>query len=898
MALYRARRLCGSYSAVRYTPTRRTESEAGTEKMRYSMFAWAAVWAAAGATFAEVHPTGVPALSSRPGAAYTIYLDFAGFSFTGTWVNGMTPGVTPAYDNTVGSFSAQDQANIAEVWARVAEKYAAFDINVTTIDPAVAAGQAGTDIARQAYYDSAPRLMHTVVGGTGTWYGSAGTTGVSGIRTDQNTYTTGWNNGAGKGFHTNWAFSGQVGSNLKALGEIASHENGHGLGLSHQSDFSGTKLVNEYSTNNNVSGNGSYAPVMGASYYSQRGTWRVGTSDQSGPVAQNDVQTILSNVGMGGFVNDGIGHAAPAATLLPLSGSAVDFARAAGVIVPASTAAPTPIGVSNYVSDYFWFRTDGTGPLTLTAVDGGQRLTPGVADPGATLRSTLSILDASLNVVATATLAGSTMSETFSGTLPAGRYIAVVASAGGYQSASDLSAQYFDVGSYFLTGSGFSAAKWMAGASGGDWAVAANWLGQVVPQPSEDVVIPAGAVVTHSTGDDTARGLTVGGTLAVNGGTLAASSLSMSAGATLTGSADFQISGASTWAGGAMTGAGHTVVGARGSLTVSVGGGMTLSRTIDNAGTVTLVGGGNWTLAAGGGGAIVNSGTLATSGSGVAAVQASVSNTGTVAVRGGGLSLAGGLTDGAVVKRAGSVAGSIVVDAGASLVASFVRQGSLTSAGAVSLRRAADGGDTSLVGSLALTGSGTLDVADNRLVVATGGADAVRSYLQSAYDAGKWNGPGLTSSVAEGDPSGRLAIGFATAGELNVSAWGGVSGLTGGEVVTRLTVFGDANLDGVINADDFALTDIGMRQQLSGWVYGDFDYSGRVDQTDYWLLDRAYLLQIGGVTSPGMLADREAEFGADYVERLVASVPEPVGTMGGMMSLGLLVRRRRGAEKQ
>src|SRR4051794_34670396 len=53
---------------------------------------------------AQTHPGGVPALSSRPGAGYTLYLDFAGFNFTGNWGaipsnpgGSGTPGDTPAY---------------------------------------------------------------------------------------------------------------------------------------------------------------------------------------------------------------------------------------------------------------------------------------------------------------------------------------------------------------------------------------------------------------------------------------------------------------------------------------------------------------------------------------------------------------------------------------------------------------------------------------------------------------------------------------------------------------------------------------------------------------------------------------------------------------------------------
>ena len=107
----------------------------------------------------------VPSLSSRSGAAYTVYLDFAGFDYTGTWAGG-TPGSTPAYGTA---------SEVRDIWARTAEKYAAFNINVTTVDPAVTAGFLSTNYSgRQTYYDDQARMMHTVIGGDGSWFGGGG----------------------------------------------------------------------------------------------------------------------------------------------------------------------------------------------------------------------------------------------------------------------------------------------------------------------------------------------------------------------------------------------------------------------------------------------------------------------------------------------------------------------------------------------------------------------------------------------------------------------------------------------------------------------------------------------------------------------------------------------------
>lgn len=434
------------------------ESDMGSRAMqvgsvRRSVWTLLLLLGAALPTFADVvHPGNLPSLSSRPGAAYTVFLDFDGFSFTGTWgSSGKSPGDTLPYLDRTADFSSNDASNIKKIWARVAEKYSAWDINVTTIDPAAAAGQTGSDAQRQAYYDSTADVMHTVIGGDGTWSGGGG---VSYVGVTRNSYSTTANNGAGAGWHTNWVFAAEAPNNLQFVGEASAHENGHGFGLGHQGDHFGT-TSNEYSNNNKASGNGSYAPIMGDSYSSQRGTWRVGTT--SSGATQNDVKIISSNPGITSFLDDAIGHSRATATPLPLLGNGtVNFNAAKGVIVPTSTSSPQPIGVANYRSDFFSFQSFGA-PITLTANDGGEFITPGTADPGVTLDSTLSIFDALGNLVATATNATSTLAETYSGTLPAGTYFAQIASAGGYTSTYDSSASYYEMGSYFLTGSGFNA---------------------------------------------------------------------------------------------------------------------------------------------------------------------------------------------------------------------------------------------------------------------------------------------------------------------------------------------------------------------------------------------------------------------------------------------------------
>ena len=405
------------------------------------------------------HPLGVPALASRTGAAYTLYLDFAGFSFTGAWGGLATPGDTPAYnlnDEDPAAFSSGEVANMRVIWTRVAEKYAAFDINVTTVDPAATAGSDATDAARQQYYDARPRLMHTVIGGSGAWNGGGGVSYVNKAQYSYNNPTV--NDGAGNGWHTDFVFSALAPTRLSFVSDAAAHELGHGLGLNHQGDHftaaDGTVYNNEYSRNGGFTGPGTFSPVMGNSYSVQRGLWRVGR--QTGTTVQNDIRVLAANSGIGPYVDDGIGHTVFDATPLPLAGDAVIATLASGVIVPGSRRTPTPLGEANYSSDYFAFATDGSA-ITLTLNDGAERLAPGVADPGATLAGTLTLFDLAGNAIAAGVQADDTLSCTYNGMLPAGAYYARVSSNGGFVSTFDDSAAYYSIGSYFLTGSGLTA---------------------------------------------------------------------------------------------------------------------------------------------------------------------------------------------------------------------------------------------------------------------------------------------------------------------------------------------------------------------------------------------------------------------------------------------------------
>ncbi len=380
-----------------------------------------------------------PALSSRPGAQYTIYLNFAGFNYDGTWAN-KTPGNVPAFtlDGDATTFNSTEMQRIRETWASTAAKFVGFNINVTTVDPSPAGL---TDSQRKTWYDNTQYLTHTILGGSNSWYGSAG--GVSYVGIAQQATTS-------NGMRTNWVFpAGGSGNTAKSMSVVASHEDGHHLGLPHQHDENSGA---EYSSNGGANGDGSYAPIMGVAYSSQRATWRQGMAGTN----VNDVTVLLNNLNIGPIIDDGIGHTMASATPMSvLANGNSNPGQHRGWIMPKAETGYAAEGANAYTKDYFKFRSLG-GLVTLSANDGTSYLAADIADIGATMRSSLRIFDSGGSLVGVATESASTLVHTWSGNLASGEYFAEVTSVGAYTSTYEPNSRYFNMGAYFLKGSGLA----------------------------------------------------------------------------------------------------------------------------------------------------------------------------------------------------------------------------------------------------------------------------------------------------------------------------------------------------------------------------------------------------------------------------------------------------------
>lgn len=196
-------------------------------------------------------------LESLPGSPRTIYLRFTGLTVTGSAFNtdyGLptlvaTPfSMTPPADT---AFSPLELGEIQRAWQVVAEDFAPFDVNVTTREPAPEA------LSRTSASDPAygVTLVATTGGGPlqracrcgGLAY--VGVFAATGIQRDYRQ----------PGFVFG-AISGE------SVGEAASHEAGHMLGLYHD----GTTTEAYYD------GRAPWAPIMGSGYDQPVTQWSAG----------------------------------------------------------------------------------------------------------------------------------------------------------------------------------------------------------------------------------------------------------------------------------------------------------------------------------------------------------------------------------------------------------------------------------------------------------------------------------------------------------------------------------------------------------------------------------------------------------------------------------------------
>jgi PKD repeat protein len=311
-------------------------------------------------------------LHSRPGAKRTIYLNFKGATLTGTAWNSAGSIAAPPYDidGVPGTFSTAELQRIQYIWQRVAEDYAAFDVNVTT--EAVPLDR----ITRSGSTDDIFGTTVLITSRTGVYNCSCGGVAYLGVFDDTSDY-----------YKPALVFHDALGAgNEKYVAEAISHEAGHNMGLGHD----GTATAGYYTGHG--SGATGWAPVMGVGYSQALVQWSKG--EYTGANNAQDDYTVMQGNGLPLRTDD---HGNTAAAATGLSGTAVGgvvSASAQGVIER-----PTDVDVFSFTA------AAGSATITLSPAARSPNLDAlvTVRNAAGTALATVNPADA-VNAVATVTL--------------------------------------------------------------------------------------------------------------------------------------------------------------------------------------------------------------------------------------------------------------------------------------------------------------------------------------------------------------------------------------------------------------------------------------------------------------------------------------------------------------
>jgi len=379
-------------------------------------------------------------LHSRPGANRVIHLDFDGHTDNtpGYWKAGAA---SPAYNisgNNPAIFEEDERNHIIEIWQRVAEDYAMFDIDVTTEDP-------GTEALRKSSSSDAKFGMRCVIGGSNsTWYGGS----VGGVAFSS-TFDASQDVPC-------WVFPvGGTGFVPKNVAEAASHEVGHTLGLAHDGVEGG---------DGSTQGWGNWVPIMGKSYYRPISHWNKG--EYANPNnTQDDLAVMLTK----GAVYRPDDHGGTLATATKLS---------------ADSTSATVSGVIGRNTDLDLFRIDAvSGSLVIhikpTPLGANLRLEVKLYDAGGGLLQTATSADA------TGASSGGTRQVTLTRTVTAGAfYFSVDGIGNGDPLTPGGYSDYGSLGQYTGTVSGVipGGFTWTSATAGTrQWNTAGNWASGTVP---------------------------------------------------------------------------------------------------------------------------------------------------------------------------------------------------------------------------------------------------------------------------------------------------------------------------------------------------------------------------------------------------------------------------------
>ena len=204
-----------------------------------------------------------PIRHSKSGAPNVIYLNFGGATVSGTaWnKNHAAKYICDPFDidGDPKTFNATEQQMIVDIWERVSEHYRPFNVDVTTEKPAfVTNNRVATALITRSTATHGQSLPYQESGGV-AYVGAFGLTNFA------------------KYYSPAFVFYDNLSTNAAAIGEAASHEVGHNMGLLHDGTlpiFQGFGAETYYAGHG--SGAISWGPIMGDSYGRSVSQWSRG----------------------------------------------------------------------------------------------------------------------------------------------------------------------------------------------------------------------------------------------------------------------------------------------------------------------------------------------------------------------------------------------------------------------------------------------------------------------------------------------------------------------------------------------------------------------------------------------------------------------------------------------
>lgn len=323
-------------------------------------------------------------LHTKASSTRVLYLNFSG------------QGQNPAFDldKNPATFNDAERLLVQKAWLRVAEDYAAFDVDVTTEAPAVPQGKIGATVLITPQTSTAGGYAYL------------------------NSFTS-----FAAGAATAYCFPNNLANSEKPIAECISHELGHTLGLTHQGATPSTEYYGGQG-----SGETGWAPIMGVSYYKNLTQWAKG--EYANANNKQDAYLMMSKQGLKARADD--------------HGNSIPFADALN-----SKAAN---GLNN-LSGSGVIETPGDADMfSFVAGAGSVSFKISGAALGGNLDVSLQLLDVNGKLLASAN-PGDTLAATISATLPAaGKYFLSVSGAGKGDPLKTGYSNYGSLGQYSISG--------------------------------------------------------------------------------------------------------------------------------------------------------------------------------------------------------------------------------------------------------------------------------------------------------------------------------------------------------------------------------------------------------------------------------------------------------------